>query len=691
MSALPDSFEILRDCRALFLKHLGALLLDSNALSGSAIQAIQHGAGAYFDEMVVSQRRGSFEEEVDGLTSSRITLVGEDDLELDIRLDNMSARLFETSGSNLWKIHLRLITLLRRADLSKSNNPVGPRGIRQGLTEMFAAAGAIGLDKKLDMLDKVESTLLQNLPALYAEINDFLDRAGIESAQPSIVTAPDNTKAKPAETPVVSQNALLALQHALLSQIPGGLPQGAPPPGAASTLLSQAAMERLIFRLNEMEKTGSLTPNLRADSAPSLENLIPGLFSESEASSPSQPKSLSSSELGISSNAPEGLAIDTMAKIFEAIFDNAKLPDALKAVISSLQITMLKLAMHDAGFFSDVAHPARQLLDRMGVAVLGLPVDVPARHPVCARLFEIAGHLRSSFSGDLAVVNEALSQVDALIAERHTGITSAAASYLPLLRQLDRRDQASVQTRLALEPMIASAGPGPIRTFIDQTWSRVLQLVWLEHGPDSPEWQEHQAVIDELLWTFQPKADGEERKALAKRLPDILKRLKAGMDRIGVSVPDQAAFLDACFSLQTRALRTATGTIDDRDPKAIEASGLRRINDDPVAGEILSGDLLLRTLDFAGAHPAPSRALPCKTGDWLEVLLEDGQTGIAHLCYVSPTSQRALLFNPDFGLALAIHPAILDKQFRAGQAQISSALSLFETAADRALRRTSAN
>lgn len=691
MSAPPDSFEILRDCRALYLKHLGALLQDSNVLSGSAIQAIQRGAGTYFDEMVASKRRGSFEEEVDGLTSSRITLVGEDDQELDIRLDNMSARLFESSGSNLWKIHLRLITLLRRADLSKSNNPVGPRGIRQGLTEMFTAAGAIGLDKKLDMLDRVETTLLQNLPGLYAEINDFLEHAGIESAQPSIVITPDNTKAKSAETPVVTQNALLALQHALLSQIPGGLLQNAPSQGAASTLLSQAAMERLIFRLNEMEKSGSLMPHLRPDTAPSLETLIPGLFSESEASSPSQPKSLSSSELGISSNAPEGLAIDTLAKIFEAIFDNAKLPDALKAVFSSLQITMLKLAMQDAGFFSDAAHPARRLLDRMGVAALGLPVDVSARHPACSRLFEIAGQLRSKFSGNLGVVEEALSQVESLITERNAGITSTASSYLPLLRQLDRRDQASVQARLALEQMIVSAGPGPIRTFLDQTWSRVLQLVWLEHGPDSSEWQESQKVIESLLWTFQPKADPEERKALAKRLPDILKRLKTGMERVGVSPPDQAAFLDTCFSLQTRALRTALGSSDDRDPKAIEASGLRRISDEPVSGEISSGDLLLRTLDFAAAHPAPNRPLPCKPGDWLEFHLDDDEPGVALLCYISPTSQRILLCNPDFGLALAIHPAILDKQFRDGRAQISSSLSLFETAADFALRRTSTN
>src|SRR6185369_17923908 len=127
MPAQPDSFEVLRDFRALYLKQLGTLLQESGALASRAIQAVQHGAGAYFDEMAASQRRGSFKEEADGLTSSRITLVGEEDLELNIRLDHLSTRFFEATAGRLWKLNLRLSTLLRRPDLSRSNNPVDPK------------------------------------------------------------------------------------------------------------------------------------------------------------------------------------------------------------------------------------------------------------------------------------------------------------------------------------------------------------------------------------------------------------------------------------------------------------------------------------------------------------------------------------------------------------------------------------
>ena len=75
MSTPSDASETLRDCRNLYLKHLGALLQDKGSLGAGAIQVIQEGAGAYFDEMVASSRRGSFQDEAGGLTASRITLV----------------------------------------------------------------------------------------------------------------------------------------------------------------------------------------------------------------------------------------------------------------------------------------------------------------------------------------------------------------------------------------------------------------------------------------------------------------------------------------------------------------------------------------------------------------------------------------------------------------------------------------
>ena len=43
----------------------------------------------------------------------------------------------------------------------------------------------------------------------------------------------------------------------------------------------------------------------------------------------------------------------------------------MKAAISRLQIPVIKVAMQDAGFFNEKAHPARRLLNEMTTAALG--------------------------------------------------------------------------------------------------------------------------------------------------------------------------------------------------------------------------------------------------------------------------------------------------------------------------------
>lgn len=682
MAIHSDSFEVLRNCRALFIKHLGALLQDSHLVSAPAVAAIQDGAAAYFDEVIATDKRGSFADEVDGLTASRITLLAEDDLELGIRLDNLTARLFENSGDSLWKLHLRFVTLLRRPDLPKSDNPVGPKSICRGLDALFAAAGAGSLDDKLNLLDQFETHLRRNLPGLYAELNAFLENAGIDTAQPAIITAADGTM-QPRETPATaSGSALQSLQQLLTARLPA-TPQGAAlPSGAAASLLSQSALEQLMFRLEALERIGRFGPPVIPGSKPANEPMMPALFAEGAA--PEAPKIIRSGELGIPKTTTESVAIDTLAMIFEAIFADPELPDALKAIISSLQIKLLKMAMKDSTLFTDTAHPARLVLDRMAEAALGLPLDVSPRHPVCVRLFELASHLRLEPGSDKEVFATTLGDLDALITRRREQIAADAARYQPLLEQLGRQDVLASRVTQIIRAALQKNPPEPVRHFLDRTWRQALLHIGREAGPDSPPWQEYAAAIDELLWSLLPKTAAEERKQLAQRVPPMLRTLKAGMERAGLPNSEQEAFLDTCFQLQTQALRATAGTsTENAGSPPVEPSD--RAPGEPVSSQLRSGDLVLLSFDFPEPQSPPARAPVYAPGDWIAAVLGDGEPRTGMVGRISPDTRRVLLLNPETGLAATIHPAILDRQFRDGSAEIRSRRSLFDLAAQRAL------
>lgn len=61
---------------------------------------------------------------------------------------------------------ISILWLSEAPELSKSNNPVGPNSITQGLHEMLSAITGMALDKKLDLLDRIEARLGDGLSAL---------------------------------------------------------------------------------------------------------------------------------------------------------------------------------------------------------------------------------------------------------------------------------------------------------------------------------------------------------------------------------------------------------------------------------------------------------------------------------------------------------------------------------------------
>ena len=76
-----------------------------------------------------------------------------------------------------------------------------------------------------------------------------------------------------------------------------------------------------------------------------------------------------------------------------------------------------------------------------------------------------------------------------------------------------------------------------------------------------------------------------------------------------------------------------------------------------------------------------------QSGSWVQFAMADGETLCGLACWLSPQSGSTLIFNPDWGGAVAIAPALMETQLREGRAKIESSRSVFDTAADRALTR----
>ena len=74
-----------------------------------------------------------------------------------------------------------------------------------------------------------------------------------------------------------------------------------------------------------------------------------------------------------------------------------------------------------------------------------------------------------------------------------------------------------------------------------------------------------------------------------------------------------------------------------------------------------------------------------RQGDWIAFRLPDDEEHCGLHCGAAPDSGSVLLFNSDWGYAVALERAFLEQQLTGGNARILSAVSLFDQAAERAL------
>lgn len=678
-----DSFELLRASRELFQGRLTEIVKQSGVSLPAALAAFGRELGEAHDQLASAGPLDGFDQ-VGELTASRLTLLGDEELELDIRLREIGTHLREAAGRDLWRARSRYMTLLDRPTIEEAADPIGFEVISLGLWALCREFGG-RLDQRLALLDRLERKLGEELPGLYREIDGLLARGGVEAAAAANAPGAPTRRGLGNETPdrrgEAPANPLSALRQVVRQRSDAESPaetgdSAAESPGrSGNPTLDAAAMvmlQHLLERLSVLEARSNapVTDSTETDSLPRQEL-----------------RALKSKDLDLPLGIPEAITLDTLALIFEAIFDSTELPDAVKAAIARLQIPLLKLAIIDPSLFANSQHPARLLINRMARAAVGLPRQAGREHPVCQRLAALSAAVREALAANSGKLEPYLSELQSLIDERDRTVRLAGEAHAPLLAAHETRQYAEQLARDWLRASLTRNRSPEIASFLDHYWLRVMIAAALEGGAEGKRWQEDSATGEELIWSVLPKQTAEERKRLAGQASSLVRRIGAGLDAIGVSTAERMPFLNCLFDLQTAALRgqpaIPPGASDDRPLTAPSASA------SPKRGpRLLTGSgLRIHYLVTANTGTRQGASSGWQVGDWLRFRASEQEAVCGLCCWRNPASGTALLFNPDWGYAVAIAPSTLDEQIAAKRAQVVSRIATFDAAAERALQR----
>ena len=678
-----DPYFILRDTRALFVHRLDQLARLSG-ISNGAREAFIQKTGEAFDLLASGNARGGFGETA-GLTASRISLVGNDALELEIRISDIIHRLKDNKRIDHWRTQLRLTALLRRPGMSADDNPAGFSALEEGLWGLCDAIDG-DTDRKFDALDRIQELLQEQLPDVYNDLNAHLEKSGVEAAQSPVIrrtgsdhrqgAAHDNLVSNTAPTTASASGLFAALQQsrnqhaAPTSQFspsngngfptlhfPGEIAPGSSSGNAALDATTLITLNRLMASLQNLETNVTTARPLRSSD---LAEKLPGAAS---------------------------VALDTLAMIFDGIFSAPELPEPVKAAIGRLQLPLVRIAIAEADFFSDVNHPARRLVNRMADAARGLSPDCAQDHPLCAALSAFANHARQTLEKTppdpqgRQDISTLLDAIEKLNTKKNEAQQRAAQPYIALTEAQEARDAGLLHSTEWLQRILQTpALPPRVADFFVVFWCRRMQQAFIADNAEGSQWQDAANCAIELAWSTTPKETPEDRQRLAALIPTLIRRLNAGLDQLGVAAAERTPFLDAFFDLQTAALRNRSAPPHPRQyPDTITASNapsgsLQLLEQKGVLVQYISG---------TPAPATPSLAI----GDWLSITLPDGERLLGRYCGSTSRQTRAIFHNSDWGFAVALPFNELETQLQNGLAKRDSAPPLFDRAASLALEQ----
>lgn len=674
-ASAASNTAMLDACREFLAARLAALV-DPRTGPWPGAQPVSFGEflRAAFDLRSASGARRGFDL-ARSLTASKLKLVDDEDLEFSIELGEIGRRLSESCERELDKLSRRVGFLLGVEEPEPAELPGGPESICEALRGLCEARGGT-LAERAALLARLEQELAAELPLVYAELNERLVRANVLPTIPPRARRAEPGPARAGAEARANADALAQLQRAMLQRQAGATAMspaaagGAALPAAPGVPGAAVDMGRVVSLLTGLQR--------RVEQLPAAQDAPHGNVLHA----------LKAGSLGHSIRGLDAAALDIVAMLFDGIFDDASIPDAIKAGIGRLQIPILKVAMLDPTFFSEKQHPARQLLDGIARAAVGLPAAVDREHPVCRAVSDSVARVQSEFEGDLTVFGQALAELDKGIARQESAAEHASGRYTGLVRELERKEAAAEIAQAVVREAQPDKAPRAVREFLETHWAAALAAAHLAHGEASESWQRLRSVPAELIASVQPKPSRDERKAMLGRLPDLLRRLNEGLDLGAVAAQAREPFMEELVRLHAAAIKSgaATGPSGAEPAPAVyrtrPASGPARLTLSRAARE--DAEVVSLRLEGGGADRAPASA-GVRRGDWVEFRLPDDTRACGRLSWVSPERGTLLFTNPEWQRAISVSPAAMAVQLAGGDARVVSEDSFFDRAARAAL------
>ncbi len=700
-----DAVRILRDCRDLAahrfvlafssaLDRVSDLLMgraqrstdpkEASTLMGARDLLTKHRA------QIVSEFETRFRRAVDDRVGGRVEretvpsggglelkLLDDAEMEESVVAGNAARAIEGLCESELVPLTRRVGALLGEPELELVGNPLAPTGVFDAFRASWSAA-CPDVDQRLALLRELSPPVIGDVKSIYADLNRHLVNLNVlPDLAAGFYRRPASPGAKSGPSAEASEEKgagdLMAALQRVLAKAGGGSAVGKGSALGALRLASGGDPGEVLGSLVSAVGGGvvavdapvvsALTRLQQGDSAFDLGDGQVVQLARVAAPKHNVLRDIQDSALGERMNQIDAMTIELVAMLFDFVFVDKNVPDSVKAMIGRLQIPVLKAAMLDRAFFSKKTHPARILVNHLAHAGVGWSPELGHDDPLYQKIESIVARINDEFTDDLALFSRLDEELEQFLDEEERRADTALKSSTDAVDRKDREDigriaaSAEIERRL-LEPLI----PTFVINLLRKHWIERLMNIHVEVGDQSAAWMGDLKLLDDLLWSVQPKRMPEERRELTGMLPSLLKRLNPALDSLPWSADERKAFMGHLVQAHAAAVRAMTL------PPPSEGE------EEVVPAVRVAPEVSLEQDEFAELATSMTR------GMWVEFEADDGRLSHAKLAWVSPLRGTLLFTNRQGQQAVSITPYELADRFRANRARPIDAEPLVDRA-----------
>lgn len=554
-------------------------------------------------------------------------LVDDDVVENKILASRMALTVMERVSSHFESLRLR-VQALEGVEMS-ATDILRPETVALKMVESWVKAGLPRADLQT-IVDPLQRELADLMQKVYQSCNDFLQAQGIQAQQDlrvrinrSPTSGAGALHAGPASRALEQSQNAMASQRGMVPASGRGMPSRMAHPGSMHGMAHAAALSGMTPLARARQRAYGVVGQLRrllttsatgfdmVNAPPASAALAHALaahrvqaetyYSTVGGAVPDYSPAAVVQLAGVVRNRAtefkkkadtegEKAIIEVVALMFQSILAEDRIPSAVRVWFARLQVPVLRVALAEPEFFSNLTHPARQLIDRMGSCALGFDAASISGSALEAEVKRIVQVIEQYPETGRRVFQLVYDEFEKFLAKFLTE-KQATSRLVSVAQQVEQKEALAINYTIELRTMLKDMPVrDEIREFLFKTWAEVLALSAVREGPQHADTVAFKRTAADLVWAASAKPNRSERAQVIQSLPGLLQRLRQGLTLLGMTGAPQDAQIKALTDTLAEAFLSKTAAIP---LEHIEALAKRLANLEEYIGDAVMGDMPL--------------------------------------------------------------------------------------------------